>query len=167
MNSSGLERAQSFLRTHGYGDRIQLFKESTATVALAAEQVGCEEARIAKTLSFYDGARDGHALVVVAAGDVKVDNRRFKDTFGFKAKMLRAEDLEALTGYSAGGVCPFGLPETVAIYLDSSLDRFDIVYPACGNAASAVRLALSELEALTATEPGRRVDVCKGWREDD
>lgn len=163
---NGLARAQTYLQERGYGDRIHLFKESTATVALAAEQVGVEEARIAKTLSFYDGGHDGHALVIVAAGDAKMDNRRFKDTFGFKGKMLRGEDVEAYTGYAPGGVCPFALSDQVAIYLDASLDRFDIVYPACGNAASAVRLTIAELEALTGTLSGQRVDVCKGWREE-
>ncbi len=162
MAISGFERAKAFLAEEGFEDRIQVFNESTATVALAAQAVGCEEARIAKSLSFYNTGYKG-AIMVIAAGDVKIDNRRFKDTFGFKAKMLKGEDVEELTGYDIGGVCPFGVPEDTDVYLDESLYRFEVVYPACGNAFSAVRLTLPEFESLIGED--RRVDVCKGWRE--
>lgn len=162
MASKGFEHAKAFLAEKGFEARIQSFNESTATVALAAQAVGCEEARIAKSLSFYNRDNEG-AIMVIAAGDVRIDNRRFKETFGLKAKMLKGEDVEKFTGYDIGGVCPFGVPEDTDVYLDESLYRFDVVYPACGNAFSAVRLTLPEFESLVGG--GRRVDVCKGWRE--
>ncbi|MFM9413629.1 YbaK/EbsC family protein [Peptococcus simiae] len=160
--TTGFDRASGYLTEKGYADRIQVFTESTATVALAAQQVGCEEALIAKSLSFYD--QDGGSIVIVAAGDAKVDNKGFKEQFGFKAKMLRGEDVEALTGYQPGGVCPFALPETASVYLDASLNRFEMVYPACGDAASAVGLTIPELAEVSGALA--TVDVCKGWREE-
>lgn len=160
--NAGFDRASRYLKEKGYQDRIQVFTESTATVALAAQQVGCQEALIAKSLGFYDKA--GGAIIIVAAGDAKVDNKRFKDQFGFKAKMLRGEDVEALTSYAPGGVCPFALPDAATVYLDASLDRFETVYPACGDAASAVGLTLAELADLSGSKG--KVDVCKDWREE-
>ncbi|MBR3327310.1 MAG: YbaK/EbsC family protein [Atopobiaceae bacterium] len=138
-----IERARAYLRSKGLEDRITEFDESSATVELAARLVGCEPARIAKTLSFHVGDR---VALVVFAGDARVDNRKFKDTFHGKAKMLAASEAEELIGHGVGGVCPFGVNEGCDVYLDESLRRFDVVYPAAGNAASAVRLSLEELE---------------------
>ena len=150
------EIARRHLEKYGFGDKILELEVSSATVALAALALGCEEARIAKTLSFADG--EG-AILVVAAGDAKIDNRRFKDCFGKKAKMLPAEDVERLIGHAVGGVCPFGVRAGVPIYLDESLKRFDIVYPAAGSGNSAVRLTLPELEHFSGST--KWIDVCK------
>lgn len=150
------EKAREHLAKYGLEDRIHLFDVSTATVELAAQAVGCEPARIAKTLSFELG--DG-CVLIVCAGDVKIDNRKFKDTFHTKAKMLSHDRAEELTGHRVGGVCPFGVnPDTTKICLDASLRRFDVVYPAAGTDNTAVRLTLDELEHATG---GEWVDVCK------
>ena len=138
-----IERARAHLKKHGLEERIQEFTVSSATVALAAEALGCEPARIAKSLSFEKG--EG-ALLVIAAGDARIDNAKFKQQFGIKAKMLSAEKVEPLIGHGVGGVCPFGVNEGVPVYLDESLKRFDYVYPAAGTSASAVYLTLPELE---------------------
>ncbi len=148
------ERAMEHLKKYGLEERIRLFEVSSATVALAAAALGTEEARIAKTLSFL--TPDGTVLVV-ATGDAKIDNRKFKDTFRTKAKMISHDEVEALVGHAVGGVCPFGVNEGVRIYLDSSLRRFDVVYPAAGTANSAVELTVQELESATA--PSEWVDV--------
>ena len=150
------ETVKDVLTAAGFGDRIYVFDCSSATVALAAQALGCEEARIAKSLAFLVS---GTPVIVVAAGDVKADNRKFKDTFHVKAAMLPREATEALTGHAAGGVCPFALKEGVKVYLDVSLQRFDTVYPACGSSNSAVRLSPGELFALVS--PTEWVDVCK------
>ena len=138
-----LEKARMHLEKYSLSDRIQLFDMSSATVALAALALGCEEAHIAKTLSF---AINGGAILVVAAGDAKVDNRKFKDKFSIKPKMLAFDEVEPLVGHAVGGVCPFGVNNGVKVYLDESLRRFDFVYPAAGTANSAVRLSVEELE---------------------
>ena len=138
-----IERARVHLRKHGLEEIIQEFTVSSATVALAAEALGCEPARIAKSLSFEKGES---AILVIAAGDARIDNARFKQRFGVKAKMLSAEKVEPLIGHGVGGVCPFGVNEGVEIYLDESMKRFETVYPAAGTAASAVHLTLEELE---------------------
>ena len=138
-----IERARAHLQKFGLADRIQEFTVSSATVALAAEALGTEEARIAKTLSFM--TPDG-AILVVCAGDAKVDNRKFKDTFLTKAKMISFSDVEQIIGHGVGGVCPFGVNEGVKVYLDNSLKRFDVIYPAAGTANSAVKLSVDELE---------------------
>ena len=138
-----LERAKKHLEKYGFLDRIYEFEVSSATVALAAEALGTEEARIAKSLSFMTA--DG-PILVIAAGDVKVDNRKYKDRFLTKAKMIPFDEVETLIGHGVGGVCPFGINEGVRVYLDESLRRFDVVYPAAGTAASAVRLTVEELE---------------------
>ncbi len=151
-----IDRARAYLRTKGLEDRIMEFDESSATVELAARLVGCEPARIAKTLSFHVGER---VALVVFAGDARVDNRKFKNTFHGKAKMLKADEAEQLIGHGVGGVCPFGVNEICDVYLDESLRRFDVVYPAAGNAASAVRLTLPELEQ--ACTPCTWVNVSK------
>ena len=151
-----LDKAREHLSRHGLADRIIEFEVSSATVALAAQALGCEEARIAKTLSFERG--DG-ALLVVAAGDARVDNAKFKQRFGMKARMLSADRVEALVGHGVGGVCPFGVNAGVPVYLDESLKRFDIVYPAAGTSASAVRLTIAEL--ARASEAEGWVDVTR------
>ena len=138
-----IERARAHLQKHGLEDRIKEFDVSSATVALAAQALGCEPERIAKSLSFEKG--DG-AILVLAAGDARIDNAKFKAQFGMKPKMLAAEKVEPLIGHGIGGVCPFGVNEGVPVYLDESLRRFDYVYPAAGTSASAVYLTLPELE---------------------
>lgn len=154
-----IERVRSYFRELGEEEKIQEFSVSSATVELAAQAVGVEPARIAKTLSFK---KDDHALLVVAAGDAKVDNRKFKDSFGLKAKMLSPEEVPVLTGHKIGGVCPFAVPETAEVYLDVSMKRFDVVYPAAGSANSCVRLTCQELEKDS--HALNWVDVCKGWQ---
>lgn len=146
-----IERARAHLAGHGLEDRIIELTVSSATVALAAEALGCEPARIAKTLSFERG--EG-ALLVLAAGDARIDNAKFKARFGMKARMLGADRVEPLIGHGVGGVCPFGVNPGIPVYLDESLRRFDIVYPAAGTATSAVRLTIEELE---------RASECEGW----
>lgn len=138
-----IERSRAHLAKYGLEDRIRELTVSSATVALAAEALGCEPARIAKTLSFENG--EG-TILILAAGDARIDNAKFKHRFGMKAHMLSAERVEPLIGHGVGGVCPFGIHEGIPVYLDESLKRFDIVYPAAGTAASAVMLTLSELE---------------------
>ena len=157
-----IETGRAYLRARGYEDRIQEFSVSSATVDLAAQAVGCEPAHIAKTLSFIV---NGQPVLVVAAGDAKVDNRRYKDEFGTKAKMLTPQEAEDLVGHAVGGVCPFGVKPGVRVFLDQSLKRFEEVYPACGSANSAVRLSIPELELSSGCE--KWVDVCKGWREQE
>ena len=127
-----MERAKAHLQKKGFLDRVIEPEVQTATVAEAAAALGCAESHIAKTLSFYDG--EDRAILILAAGDAKIDNRKFKDKFGRKAKMLAAEDVEPMTGHAIGGVCPFGVNDGVQIYCDESLKRFDYVYPAAGNA---------------------------------
>lgn len=157
-----IETGRAYLRARGYEDRIQEFSVSSATVELAAQAVGCEPARIAKTLSFADG--EG-ALLLVAAGDARVDNARFKARFEKKAKMLTPDQALALTGHAVGGVCPFAIDNPqVRVYLDVSLKRFETVYPACGSSNSAIELTCRELEAYSKAEGW--VDVCKSWREE-
>lgn len=151
-----LSKAREHLAKVGLDDRIMLFEQSSATVELAAAAVGCEPARIAKTLSFYLGDRVG---LILFAGDARIDNRKFKDTFHTKARMLSAADAETLIGHGVGGVCPFGANEICDVYLDESLRRFDVVYPAAGTPASAVRLTIDELERAVA--PTRWIDVSK------
>ena len=153
--------AKEHLRKAGLEDRIYEVEVSSATVELAAQAVGCEPARIAKTLSFM---ADQKAVLIVAAGDAKVDNHKYKEQFHTKAKMLSPDEVTELVGHSVGGVCPLGVKEGVAVYLDESLKRFDVVYPACGSASSAVKLTIPELE--TASGYLGRIDVCKGWGED-
>ena len=138
-----IERARAHLARHGLEDRIREFSVSSATVALAAQALGCEPERIAKTLSFEKG---DSAILVLAAGDARIDNAKFKAQFGVKSKMLSANKVEPLIGHGIGGVCPFGVNEGIPVYLDESLKRFDYVYPAAGTSASAVYLSLSELE---------------------
>ena len=151
-----IEKARAALRAYGAEERIQEFDVSSATVELAAAALGVEGARIAKTLSFK---KDDGCVLVVAAGDARIDNRKFKDTFGCKAKMLSPDEVLALVGHPVGGVCPFGRNPGVPVYLDETLRRFTTVYPAVGSANSAIELTLDEL--YTFSEAAGWVDVCK------
>ena len=146
------------LAAFGFADRVMTFENSSATVELAAQCVGCRPAQIAKTLSFQTA--DG-PMLIVAAGDAKIDNPKYKARFHQKAAMLSHEQVEELIGLRVGGVCPFGAK--VPVYLDESLRRFEIVYPAAGDDHSAVRLTPAELE--TASRAAGWIDVCKGWNE--
>ena len=156
-----IERVRAFFRGDGMEDRIQEFSVSSATVDLAAQALGCEGCRIAKSLSFLI---EGGPALIVAAGDARVDNARFKARFQTKAKMLSPDDTEALIGHAVGGVCPFAVNAGVRVFLDESLRRFDTVFPACGSANSAIELTLPELEQLSSAEAW--VDVCKGWQNE-
>ena len=157
-----IEKVRAHFRTLGIEDRILEFNESSATVELAAHAVGTEPARIAKTLSFL--VHD-EAILIIAAGDTKIDNRRYKDRFKANAAMLTPEQVKSLIGHEIGGVCPFAINEGVKVYLDESLKRFETVYPACGSSNSAIELTIPELEELSGYEEW--VDVCKGWREEE
>ncbi len=154
-----IEKVREYFKSFGIEDRILEFDVSSATVALAAEAVGCELCRIAKTLSF---SVKGEAVLVVAAGDAKVDNGKFKAEFGTKAVMLKFEDAEKLIGHAVGGVCPFAVKEDVKVYLDRSLCRFETVFPACGSSNSAIELTTKELEKYS-TNFISWIDVCKDW----
>lgn len=151
-----IEKVREYFRTLKIDDRIKEFDVSSATVALAAEALGCDGCRIAKTLSFY--APDG-VVLVVAAGDARIDNSKFKYFFGFKAKMLSHDDAATLIGHAVGGVCPFAVNDGVRVYLDESLRRFKTVFPACGSSNSAIEMTLDELEEYSRCESW--VDVCK------
>ncbi len=155
---------RQYLKSFALDQRVLEFPVSSATVELAAEAVGVEPARIAKTLSFLhkDGDR---CILIVAAGDAKVDNAKFKQQFGFKAKMLDAEQVVHFTGHQIGGVCPFAIakPENVDIYTDVSLKRFLTVFPAAGSDSSAVELTCDELYSASCVKSW--VDVCKAWQE--
>lgn len=135
--------AKQYLKDCGFDSRIKEFDVSSATVELAALAVGCEPANIAKTLSFIVG---DIPVLVVTAGDTKIDNAKFKSYFHTKAKMIPSVKLDILIGHEAGGVCPFGINDGVQVYLDESLKRFDYVYPACGSTNSAVKLSVQDLE---------------------
>ena len=158
------EAARRHLLEHGWSGTILEFEESSATVELAAAKVGTEPARIAKTLGFYDPDAPERALLVVAAGDAKVNGGAFKRQFGGKPRMLRGEDVLALTGHPIGGVCPFAVNDGVEVYLDESLRRFETVFPACGSSNSAIELTCEELERYA--RPVAWIDVCKGWRDE-
>ena len=151
-----IERVKAFFAEHGMEDRVREFDTSSATVELAAAAVSCEPARIAKTLSFHVGDR---VALIVAAGDARIDNPKFKAQFHCKAKMLKAEEAEPLIGHAVGGVCPFAVNDGCDIYLDATLRRFATVFPACGSSNSAIELTLAELEGLCA--PCTWIDVCK------
>ena len=151
-----MDKARAHLAKHGFEDRIIALEQSSATVALAAEALGCEPDHIAKTLSFV---KDDGAILILAAGMARIDNAKFKACFGMKAKMLPAERVEEIIGHAVGGVCPFGVNEGIPVYLDESLKKYEIVYPAAGNDHSGVRLTVEELFA--ASEALDFVDVCK------
>ena len=153
-----IQRVKAFFKQFGMEERVLEFEVSSATVELAAAALGCEPQRIAKTLSFMQGKG---AVLICAAGDAKVDNHKYKERFGTKAKMLSFEEVEQMTGHAVGGVCPFAVKEGVPVYLDVSLKRFETVYPACGSANSAIELSIPELEKYSGYEAW--VDVCKGY----
>lgn len=157
-----IEKVRAYFREFGMEDRIREFPVSSATVDLAALAVGVEGARIAKTLSFKLGDR---VLLVVCAGDAKVDNRKYKDTFGGKASMLAHDEAAQRVGHAVGGVCPFAVPEDVEVYLDVSMKRFVTVFPAAGSDNSAIELNMEELEKYSKCR--RWVDVCKGWQAEE
>jgi len=158
-----VEKVREYLKPYGVADRMQEFTVSSATVELAALAVGVEPARIAKTLSFKIGE---DPILVVAAGDAKVDNSKYKGYFHTKAKMLTPEEAVTLIGHAVGGVCPFALPANVKTYLDESLRRFHTVFPAVGSAASAIELTCEELQTCCGPNFVEWVDVCKGWQEE-
>ncbi len=151
-----IEKVRAAFAAAGMKERICEFAESSATVELAAKAVGCDPSQIVKTLSFHVGER---VVLVACAGDARVDNRKFKDFFGGKGKMLSPDEAETLIGHGVGGVCPFAVNEGVEVFLDGSIRRFDTVYPAAGSSNSAARLTPGELERLAA--PCSWVDVCK------
>ena len=151
-----IERVREYFKKWNMEERIMEFDVSSATVELAAAALHCEGARIAKTLSFHVGEQ---AILIVTAGDTKIDNAKYKATFGTKAKMLSFEEVEPLIGHGVGGVCPFGINDGVKVYLDESMKRFQTVFPACGSSNSAIELTISELEQYSGYE--RWVDVCK------
>lgn len=153
-----IEKVREYFRSYGMEERIQEFDTSSATVELAAQALRCEPCRIAKTLSFM---KEGQAILIVMAGDAKIDNGKYKACFGVKAKMLTPQEAEELTGHAVGGVCPFGVKEGVAVYLDESLKRFETVFPACGSSNSAIELTIPELEQYSGCRDW--VDVGKGW----
>lgn len=171
-----VEKVRAYLTPYGVAQRIRELEVSSATVALAAAALGVASAtvelaaaalgvapaRIAKTLSFKVGERP---ILVVAAGDARIDNSKYKHFFGVKAKMLTPEEAVEHIGHAVGGVCPFALPEDVSVYLDESLRRFETVFPAVGSAASAIELTCPELERCCGERFCRWVDLCRGWQE--
>lgn len=151
-----IERVKAFFREKGMEDQVLEFEVSSATVELAAQALHCEPCRIAKTLSFRVGEE---CVLIVAAGDARIDNPKYKARFQTKAKMLTREEVEQEIGHAVGGVCPFAVNEGVRIYLDESLKRFETVFPACGSSNSAIELTISQLEELSGCDGW--VEVCK------
>lgn len=154
-----IEKVRTYFAQFGMEERIQELTESSATVELAAQALHCAPERIAKTLSFMV---NGAPVLIVAAGDARIDNPKYKAQFGTKAKMLTPEEAENLVGHAVGGVCPFAVNEGVGVYLDESLKRFETVFPACGSANSAIELTIPELEQYSGYTAW--VDVCKSWQ---
>lgn len=155
-----IEKVKAYFKAQGMEHRILEFDVSSATVELAAQALHCQPCRIAKTLSFL---ANGQPLLIVAAGDAKVDKAKYKAQFGVKAKMLSPEETETLIGHAVGGVCPFAVNENVPIYLDQSLQRFQTVFPACGSSNSAIELTIDELAQYS--QASGWIDVCKNWRD--
>jgi len=155
-----IEKVKSYFEKYNMENRIREFEVSSATVELAAAALNCEPARIAKTLSFIV---NGQAILIVTAGDGRIDNARYKARFGTKARMLASNETINLIGHAVGGVCPFAVKEGVAVYLDESLKRFETVFPACGSSNSAIELTIEELEKYS--NYSAWVDVCKGWND--
>jgi prolyl-tRNA editing enzyme YbaK/EbsC (Cys-tRNA(Pro) deacylase) len=153
-----IEKVKSYFEKYGIADRVLEFDVSSATVELASQAVGCEPCRIAKTLSFM--LKD-KPILIVTAGEAKIDNHKYKTQFGAKAKMLTPDEVESLIGHAVGGVCPFAINDGVTVYLDESLKRFETVFPACGSSNSAIELTIEELEKYSGFSDW--VDVCKGW----
>lgn len=157
-----IESVKAHFKLWNREDDVMEFETLSATVEQAAETIGVIPARIAKTLSFR--GEDEKAILVVAAGDAKIDNKKFRHTFGFKARMLTPEEVLEQTGHAIGGVCPFGLANDLDVYLDVSMKRFETVFPACGSTNSAIELTIDEIEQYSYAKEW--VDVCKGWEED-
>ena len=155
-----IEVVREYLKQWDADKRILEFPVSSATVELASQAVGCEPARIAKTLSFLVG---DHAILIVTAGDAKIDNAKYKGLFHTKAKMLGFDQVTEMIGHAVGGVCPFGVKEGVEVYLDESLKRFHTVFPAAGSSNSAIEVTMEQLEQFSGSS--QWVDVCKGWQE--
>ena len=153
-----IEKVREYFRQFGMEDRVREFDVSSATVDLAAAALGCEPCRIAKTLSFM--TEEGPVLIV-AAGDAKIDNTKYKAQFHTKAKMLTPDEAVELVGHAVGGVCPFAINDGVKVYLDESLRRFETVFPAAGSGSSAIELTLAELEKYSNSSAW--IDVCKNW----
>lgn len=151
-----IEKVRAYFEQFGIADRIKEFHESCATVELAAHALCTEPCRIAKALSFMLGDK---AILIVTAGDAKIDNHKYKSFFGAKAKMLKPEEVNDLIGHGIGGVCPFGINDGVTVYLDESLKRFETVFPACGSSNSAIELTIPELEKYSNFVEW--IDVCK------
>ena len=149
-------KVYEFFKEKGLADRVMEFDESSATVELAAQAIGCEPARIAKTMSFLI---DDKAILIVTAGNVKIDNKKYKAYFHTKAKMIPWDDVEGYIGHAPGGVCPFAVKDGISVYLDTSLKAFDTVYPAAGSSNSAVKLSPDELYTLSGAADW--IDVCK------
>ena len=153
-----IEAVRAFFCQFGMENQVLEFEVSSATVELAAKALDCEPARIAKTLSFK---LDDRAILIVTAGDAKIDNPKYKARFGTKAKMLTPDEVLDKVGYPVGGVCPFGIKDGIAVYLDISLQRFKTVFPACGSDNSGIELTIPQLEKYSGFLEW--VDVCKGW----
>lgn len=153
-----IERVKEYFKKHGIDNRVQEFDVSSKTVALAAEALHCDPCRIAKTLSFMVAE---NPILIVVAGDAKIDNPKYKAHFKAKAKMLTLEETENLIGHAVGGVCPFAINEGVKVYLDESLKRFKTVFPACGSGNSAIEITIEELEKYSGYDEW--IDVCKDW----
>jgi len=151
-----IEKVKEYLSAYGFADKVLEFSVSSATVELAAQALGCDGCRIAKSLSFL---LDGKAILIVAAGDARIDNPKYKARFGAKAKMLTPEQAVEMIGHAVGGVCPFAVNEGVTVYLDESLRRFETVFPACGSSNSAIELTIPQLEQLSRFTGW--VDVCR------
>ncbi|MGM0918095.1 EBSC protein [Bacillus sp. NMCC4] len=156
-----IKKVKDYFKQYDMDTRIQEFSVSSATVDLAASALGCEPERIAKTLSFLV---NGQAILVVTSGDAKVDNKKFKEYFKTKAKMLSPNEVVDLVGHEIGGVCPFAIKNGVSVYLDMSLKRFETVYPACGSSNSAIELTIKQLEKYSGYS--QWIDVCKGWNDE-
>jgi prolyl-tRNA editing enzyme YbaK/EbsC (Cys-tRNA(Pro) deacylase) len=153
-----IEKVREYFKEFGMEKKIQEFETSSATVELAAQALNCEPERIAKSLAFKINEK---GILIIAAGDAKIDNAKYKSVFHVKAKMLTIDEVEELIGHAIGGVCPFGINDNVDVYLDISLKRFKTVFPACGSSNSAIELTIDEMEKYS--NYIEWVDVCKGW----
>jgi prolyl-tRNA editing enzyme YbaK/EbsC (Cys-tRNA(Pro) deacylase) len=155
-----IDKVREFFKRYGLDGKIIEFPTSSATVPLAAEALGVTPARIAKTLSFK---KDDSCILIVMAGDAKIDNAKFKSEFSMKARMLTPEEVITLVGHEIGGVCPFGINENIPVYLDISMKRFDTIFPACGSSNSAIEFTCEEL--FNYSNGVKWIDICKGWNE--
>lgn len=157
-----IEVVKKYFSQYGMEGRILELEQSSATVELAAAAVGCEPERIAKSISLL---LEDKPIIIVVSGEAKIDNKKYKERFHAKAKMIPFDEVEEYIGHAPGGVCPFGVKPEVTVYLDESLKRFQSVYPAAGSSNSAIELKLEELEKYSLSSGW--VDVCKGWREEE